>query len=166
MADFFEDLGKKISNVAEDLGKKAGDTIEVEKLKSKIRSLKRANDLRLILQCSECKPFIVDFSEHDFINYRLSLLIFPEDVLHILLNAHVQAKAGDTIEVEKLKSKIRSLKRANERDFLEIGKMVYDKFKSGEISDLDYTGLCESIEERDDKAAQHQDEIQKIKEAL
>ena len=85
MADFFEDLGKKISDVAEDLGKKG---------------------------------------------------------------------------------KIRSLKRANERDFLEIGKMVYDKFKSGEVSDLDYTGLCESIEKRDEEAAQHQDEIQKIKEAL
>ena len=96
MADFFEDLGKKISDVAEDLGK----------------------------------------------------------------------KAGDTIEVERLKGKIRSLKRANERDFLEIGKMVYDKFNSGEVSDLDYTGLCESIEKRDEEAAQHQDEIQKIKEAL
>lgn len=94
MADFFENLGKKISDVAGDLGKKAEDTIEVEKLKSRIRSLKRSNN----------------------------------------------------------------------RDFQEIGQMVYEKFKSGEISDLDYTGLCEAIEKRDEEAAQHQDEIQKIRE--
>ena len=96
MADFFEDLGKKISNVAEDLGK----------------------------------------------------------------------RAGDTIEVEKLKSKVRSLKRSNERDFLEIGQMVYDKFRNGEVSDLDYTALCEAIEKRDEEAEKYQEEIQKIKEVM
>ena len=44
MADFFEDLGKKITEVADDLGRKAGDTIETQKIKSQIRSLKRANE--------------------------------------------------------------------------------------------------------------------------
>ena len=44
MADFFEDLGKRISDVANDIGKRTEDTIEVQKIKSKIRSLRRANE--------------------------------------------------------------------------------------------------------------------------
>lgn len=42
MADFFEQLGKKISDVAEDFGKKTEDTLEVQRIKSQIRSLDRA----------------------------------------------------------------------------------------------------------------------------
>ena len=44
MADFFEDLGKRITDAASSLGKKTEDTIEIQKLKSDIRSLKRSND--------------------------------------------------------------------------------------------------------------------------
>lgn len=44
MADFFEQLGKKISDVAEDFGKKTEDTLEVQRIKSQIRSLDRANE--------------------------------------------------------------------------------------------------------------------------
>jgi len=96
MSDFFEELGKRISDVAEDVGKKAGDTIETEKLKSKIRSLKRAND----------------------------------------------------------------------RDLQEIGKMVYDKFRASEIADLDYTALCEAVEKREEEVAEYEEEIRKIKEEI
>lgn len=96
MSDFFEDLGKKISEVAEDIGK----------------------------------------------------------------------KAGDTIEAEKLKSQIRSLRRANERDFVEMGQMVYEKFRNGEVSDFDYTALCEAIEKRDEEIEKHKEEIQRIKEVF
>ena len=75
-------------------------------------------------------------------------------------------KAGDTFEVERRKSQIRSLKRANERDFIEIGHMVYDKFRGGEVSDLDYTALCEAIEKRDEEVSKHEEEIQRIKEVF
>lgn len=75
-------------------------------------------------------------------------------------------KAGDTIEVEKLKSQIRSLKRANARDLLEIGRMVYDKFRDGEVSDLDYMALCEAVEKRDEEMARHEEEIQRIREVF
>lgn len=78
MADFFEQLGKKISDVAEDFGK----------------------------------------------------------------------KTEDTLEVQRIKSQIRSLDRANERDYIEIGKKIYEKFKAGEVADLEYIALCESIEKR------------------
>ncbi len=49
MADFFEELGKRISDVASDLGKKTEDTIEIQKIKGDIRSLKRANDRDLMV---------------------------------------------------------------------------------------------------------------------
>ena len=44
MADFFGELGKKISDVAVDISKKAEDTFEVQKIKGDIRSIKRANE--------------------------------------------------------------------------------------------------------------------------
>lgn len=48
MADFFKDVEQKISEVVEELGKKTGDTLEIQKIKSDIRSLKRANERDLI----------------------------------------------------------------------------------------------------------------------
>ena len=44
--------------------------------------------------------------------------------------------------------------------------MVYDKFRGGEVSDLDYTALCEAIEKRDEEVSKHEEEIQRIKEVF
>ena len=96
MADFFEDLGRKISDVANDIGKKTEDTIEIQKLKSDMRTLRRAND----------------------------------------------------------------------RDLMDMGRMVYDKFVQGEISDLDYVAVCESIEKRDEEMKKIAEEIQHIRGVL
>lgn len=95
MADFFEDLGKKITEVADDLGR----------------------------------------------------------------------KAGDTIETQKLKSQIRSLRRANERDYLDIGRMVYEKFQDGELFGTDFITICEAIEKRDEEIEKKETELDKFKEA-
>ena len=56
----------------------------------------------------------------------------------------ITKKTGDTLEIQKIKSNVRSLKRANERDLADIGRMVYEKFQSGEVSDMDYVTLCET----------------------
>ena len=37
MADFFEELGKKISDVASDIGKKTEDTIEIDVYKRQVK---------------------------------------------------------------------------------------------------------------------------------
>ena len=89
MADFFEELGRKISDVAIDLGKKTEDTLEIQRLKSDIRALKRAND----------------------------------------------------------------------RDHMDIGRMVYEKFNDGEISDIDYVAVCEAIEKRNEEITKLTEEI-------
>lgn len=75
-------------------------------------------------------------------------------------------KAGDTIEVQKIKSQIRSLRRANEKDFMDIGRMVYEKFQDGELSGTDYITICEAIEKREEEIEQKEVEIEKFKEAL
>ena len=72
-------------------------------------------------------------------------------------------KAEDTIEIQKIKGQIRSLKRANERDLLDIGRMVYVKFQRGEITDLDWVSLCESIENRTEEIERQEEEIVRIK---
>lgn len=72
-------------------------------------------------------------------------------------------KAEDTIEIQKIKGQIRSLKRANERDLLDIGRMVYDKFQRGEITDLDWVSLCEPIENRTEEIERQEEEIVRIK---
>ena len=52
----------------------------------------------------------------------------------------------------------------NERDYIEIGKKIYQKFKAGEVADFECISLCESIEKREEEAAQCQEEIRKIQE--
>ena len=71
-------------------------------------------------------------------------------------------KTGDTLEIQKIKSNVRSLKRANERDLADIGRIVYEKFQSGEVSDMDYVTLCEEIEKRDEEIEKQEEEIVKI----
>lgn len=72
-------------------------------------------------------------------------------------------KTEDTIEIQKLKGDIRALRRGNDRDLMDIGRMVYEKFGDGEISDLDYVAICESIEKREEEMAKIREEIDHIK---
>lgn len=73
-------------------------------------------------------------------------------------------KAGDTIEVQKMRSQIRSLNRANEKDFMDIGRMVYEKFSEGELAGTDYIKICEEIEKRDEEVEKIEAEIERYKE--
>ncbi len=74
-------------------------------------------------------------------------------------------RAGDTIETQKIKSQIRSLRRANERDYLDIGRMVYEKFRDGELFGTDFITICEAIEKRDEEIEKKESELDKFKEA-
>ena len=76
--------------------------------------------------------------------------------------ADIGKKTGDTLEIQKIKGDIRALKRANERDLIDIGRMVYEKFQDGEVSDMDYVTLCEEIEKRDEEIEKQEELIVKI----
>ncbi|MCI8292321.1 MAG: zinc ribbon domain-containing protein [Hespellia sp.] len=58
-------------------------------------------------------------------------------------------KAGEVVEVQRIRSQIRALDRNNERDFHDIGRMVYDKYKDGEAIDTEIVCICEEIEKRE-----------------
>ncbi len=72
-------------------------------------------------------------------------------------------KTGETLEIQKIKGDIYMLNRKNERDFREIGRIVYEKFRNHEVEDIELVSLCESIEERDQEIEQYRDEIANIK---
>jgi len=76
----------------------------------------------------------------------------------------VVKRTGDAVEVQRIKAEIRTLKRSNERDYIDIGKMVYEKFQTGEVVDESFIGFCEEIETRDEKIEEYNDEINRIRE--
>lgn len=78
----------------------------------------------------------------------------------------ISKKAEDTFEVQKIKGDIRSIKRANERDMRDIGRMVYEKFRKGEVDDTEYINLCEQIEKREEEIENWEEQIVKIKEEI
>ncbi len=61
----------------------------------------------------------------------------------------VSKKTKEEVEVQKIKSQIRGMERSNERDFQDIGKMIYDKFVKGEVIDTEFVELCEAIQGRE-----------------
>ena len=72
-------------------------------------------------------------------------------------------KAEDTLEIQKIRNQIHILKRGNERDFIDMGKMVYEKFKENEILDMDMVSFCEEIEKRDEEIEKCEGKIARIK---
>ena len=70
--------------------------------------------------------------------------------------------AGKT---QKIKSQIRSLKRANDKDYMDIGRMVYEEFQDGELSGTDYITICEAIEKREEEIERKETELERFKEA-
>lgn len=78
--------------------------------------------------------------------------------------ADLGKKTEDTVEIQKLKSEIRSLQRANDRDLKDIGLKVYEKFEKGVLEDECYRELCEAIEKREEDIEKQEKEIVRIKE--
>ncbi len=76
----------------------------------------------------------------------------------------VGKRVDEVIETQKVKSKIRALEKNNRRDFRDLGRMLYEKYKSGEVIDGDYLELCEVIEERENEIAAREAELENIKE--
>ena len=73
-------------------------------------------------------------------------------------------KTNDTLEIQKIKSDIRSLKRANDRDYIDMGKAIYEKFQKSEVMDMDLITFCEAIEKREEEIEKYEAEIARIRE--
>lgn len=72
-------------------------------------------------------------------------------------------KAGDAIEIQRLKSQIRGLARGNAVDLMELGKSIYDRYKAGEEVEESAKGLCDAIQSREASMEDYEKKIAKIK---
>lgn len=75
----------------------------------------------------------------------------------------VAKKAEETVEVTKIKSRIGTMERSNERDYKDIGKMIYEKYKKGESVGDEFAELCEAISEREAGISEAKEEIARLK---
>ena len=75
----------------------------------------------------------------------------------------VTNKAGEAMEIQKLKSQIRTLERENDSDLAELGRAVYDQFKSGTEVGEEAAGLCEAIQSREESIAECLQKISDVK---
>ena len=71
-------------------------------------------------------------------------------------------KTGDTLEIQKIKGDIRSLKRANERELIDIGRMIYEKSEAGGVSDMGCVETLEGVEKRDTEIEKQEAMIARI----
>lgn len=75
----------------------------------------------------------------------------------------VAKKTEQTVEVTKIRSQISTMERNNERDYKDIGKMIFERYKKGEVVDAEFIELCESISEREDSIRKSKEEIAGLK---
>lgn len=75
----------------------------------------------------------------------------------------VTNKAGELMEIQKIKNQIRALERGNESDFIDLGRMVYEEFKCGKEMSVEASGLCEAIQSREESIAEYEKQIVEVK---
>lgn len=75
----------------------------------------------------------------------------------------VAKKTEQTVEAQKVKSQIRTMERNNERDYQDIGKMIYERYKKGETVDEQYVELCEAIKAREQEIKKRREEVAELK---
>lgn len=71
--------------------------------------------------------------------------------------------AGEAIEIQRLKSQIRTLARGNAVDLMELGKSIYDRYKAGEEVEENAQALCDAIRDRESTIGEYEKKISKIK---
>ncbi|HIX63730.1 MAG TPA: zinc ribbon domain-containing protein [Candidatus Mediterraneibacter colneyensis] len=75
----------------------------------------------------------------------------------------VTNKAGDAIEIQRLRSQIRGLARGNAVDLVELGRTIYDRYKAGEEVEENVRGLCDAIRDREESIGEYEKKISRIK---
>lgn len=73
-------------------------------------------------------------------------------------------RAEDTLEVQKIKNQIRGWKRENDRDYMDMGKILYERFRDGEEVDEKMIRFCEEIRTRNEHIEECMKQIERIKE--
>lgn len=89
-----------------------------------------------------------------------------DDIVEKLSEAAEQVgkKTDEVIETQKIKNQIRGLEKSTRRDFRDLGRLIYEKYKSGEVIDEEYLELCKSISEREEEIHSCETELIRVKE--
>lgn len=75
----------------------------------------------------------------------------------------VTNKAGDALEIQRMKSQIRGLARGNAVDLMELGRAVYEKYKAGEDVGESAKALCEAVKDREASIEDYEKKIAELK---
>ncbi len=60
-------------------------------------------------------------------------------------------KTEEVVELQKIKSKIRTLENYNDESLMDLGELIYNKYEAGEELEAEYQAICEEIEQRNAK---------------
>ncbi len=60
----------------------------------------------------------------------------------------IMKKTEELVEIQKLKSQVRALENHNECDLIDLGEIVFAKYKDDLVEDEDFVAICEEIEQR------------------
>lgn len=75
----------------------------------------------------------------------------------------VTNRAGEAIEIQRLKSQIRGLARGNAVDLMELGRTIYDRYKAGEEVEENAKALCDAISDREATIEDYEKKISRIR---
>lgn len=75
----------------------------------------------------------------------------------------VTSKAGDAIEIQRIKGQIRGLARGNAVDLMELGRTIYDRYKAGEEVEESAKALCDAVKDREAAIEDYEKKIAKIR---
>ena len=75
----------------------------------------------------------------------------------------VTSKAGDAIEIQRIKGQIRGLARENAADLIELGRTIYDRYKAGEEVEESARALCDAVRDREASIEDYEKKIAKLR---
>lgn len=75
----------------------------------------------------------------------------------------VTSKAGDAIEIQRIKGQIRGLARGNAVDLMELGRTIYDRYKDGGEVEESAKALCDAVRDREAAIEDYEKKIAKIR---
>ena len=88
-----------------------------------------------------------------------------DDIGRVLSGAAeaVSRKAGEAVELTRLKNQIFSLEREIKRDYTDLGKMIYEQFLESGTTDESFRPVCEEITKKRHLDEQCEGEIECLK---
>lgn len=88
-----------------------------------------------------------------------------DDIGRVLSGAAdvVSRKAGEAVELTRLKNQIFSLEREIKRDYADLGKMIYEQYLESGVADEAFMPICEEITKKRHLIEQCEGEIECLK---